>query len=752
MSQALLLSVVVTAHGEGRLLRPTLRSIDAAIRYVDGDVELLLVCDTPDAETLREVTRWSELPHPYIVRVEQTEFGESGAARNAGVTKARGEFLALVDGDDLVSDNYFAVGIDTVKNAPGEVVAHPEWMLSFGRHPLLWRTDSSAAGGFDYRDLLRHNLWPSSSVARRATFATHAYRSLPPGHGYGPEDWLWNIETVIAGIAHEPAPDTSFYYRLRESGGVNNRHRYSVLPRFNLEGLRRALPAPEGPYTAAVQVIPPRGPKRIARAVARRGRAVVVRAYRGIRPLGRRLSARWSPELKTVVYRTARGGRGLFVSTPRRRERPVISPVVRAQIRAAAEFDPAISWSAFALDSLPIWKPRDDGYGRVLDRALLELGDARALVTVPWVGVGGADLVSLNYARALQQSERFRGRTAILGTYLEERTQRDLIPTDIPYAHLDARWRRFHVDLQPRLLPQLLALLGPELVISVNCFHLTQSLENYHRPIVEGRRVYATLFAFDRIGDGLPVNPITDDNQRRYLDHIAGLITDNSTTTALIGDILGLEPPRVLTHRQPVSNVTPELPRGTSAYNNEYFSEKNPFRLVWPHRLDEEKRPDAVVAIARALREKGLPAVIDIWGQRVLTDEGDTLMKDLADAGVVYRGPYSGGLSALPTHEYHALLLTSKSEGLPLVLVQSLFEGLPVIASAVGGVPDIVIDGETGLLTAGPDDVDGYVDAVERLMASRELRRTVIEGGYRHAARLHSWESFVATVEESVIS
>ena len=739
-------SVIVTVHGEGRLLRPTLRSVDAAIRYAGEQSELLIVCDTADDATRHEAQRWRSLPDlPYAVRIEETAFGESGAARNAGVQSARGEILSLVDGDDLVSEDYFAAGIATVKSSTRPVIAHPEYMLSFGKKSLLWRTDSMERGGFDYRDMLRHNLWPSSSVGRRDTYLAHPYRSLPPGEGYGPEDWIWNIETVIAGVAHEPAPGSMFFYRLRESGGVNNRHANSVLPPFDIEGLRRALPSADGPYTVASPTLRRQSPMRAA------ARNTAKTVYKAVLPVARKITSRWSPELRTVVYRTARGGRGLLLPRTPTESRLTLTPDLIAHLHAAAEMEPSISWAAHLIDELPVWQPRDDGFGRILDRALLELGDVDALVTVPWVGVGGADLVSLNYARALQATPAFAGKTAFLGTYLQDRTKRDLIPDDITYVHLDERWMRMHVDLQPRLLPQLIALLDPKLIVSVNCFHLTTAMRDHHRPIVHGRRVFATLFAFDRIGAGLPVNPITDDNQRRYLDAIDGIITDNTTTTALIGDILALEPPRVLTHRQPVAEEVPELPRDTSAYTDTTFSAARPFRLVWPHRLDEEKRPDVVATLGRALRARGLPAVIDVWGQRVLTEKGENLLKDLADAGVVYRGPYSGGLFQLPTHEYHALLLTSQSEGLPLVLVQSLLQGLPVIASGVGGVPDIILDGETGLLTSSPDDIEGYLAAIERLISSRDERRAIIERGYAFAAEKHSWKAFERTVAETIL-
>ena len=125
-------------------------------------------------------------------------------------------------------------------------------------------------------------------------------------------------------------------------------------------------------------------------------------------------------------------------------------------------------------------------------------------------------------------------------------------------------------------------------------------------------------------------------------------------------------------------------------------------------------------------------------------------MKSLATTGIEYHGPYSGGLASLPTQNYDALLLTSESEGLPLVLVQSMLLGLPVITTAVGGVTDIVRDKETGLLTRDPDDVDGFVAAVRYLMDSLDERRRLMHSAYNFAASQHGWSAFTRLVDDTL--
>jgi glycosyltransferase involved in cell wall biosynthesis len=66
-------------------------------------------------------------------------------------------------------------------------------------------------------------------------------------------------------------------------------------------------------------------------------------------------------------------------------------------------------------------------------------------------------------------------------------------------------------------------------------------------------------------------------------------------------------------------------------------------------------------------------------------------------------------------------VLASKNEGLPIALVEALALGLPVVATAVGGTPEVVTDGLEGLLVP-PSNPDQLASAIERLLADPELR------------------------------
>ena len=80
-------------------------------------------------------------------------------------------------------------------------------------------------------------------------------------------------------------------------------------------------------------------------------------------------------------------------------------------------------------------------------------------------------------------------------------------------------------------------------------------------------------------------------------------------------------------------------------------------------------------------------------------------------------------------------VLSSRSEGFPVSILEAMAAGLPVVASDVGGVGEAVVDGETGFLVP-PGDPDALAEALARLVADPLLRQLLGEAGRDRALRL----------------
>ena len=82
-------------------------------------------------------------------------------------------------------------------------------------------------------------------------------------------------------------------------------------------------------------------------------------------------------------------------------------------------------------------------------------------------------------------------------------------------------------------------------------------------------------------------------------------------------------------------------------------------------------------------------------------------------------------------------VLTSEHEGTPNVLLEAMAAGLPVVATSVGGIPDIVQHGQTGFLVSG-DDREALVQAVLKLIHDPDLRSNMGRRARAYVEETHS--------------
>lgn len=144
-------------------------------------------------------------------------------------------------------------------------------------------------------------------------------------------------------------------------------------------------------------------------------------------------------------------------------------------------------------------------------------------------------------------------------------------------------------------------------------------------------------------------------------------------------------------------------------------------------RLSEIKRQDLLVrAVARIGGGRPAPHLV-IVGDGPL--RGD--LRDLAEALGVAGRVHFAGYQADPAGylaAFDVFALTSRSEGMPLSILEAWAAGKPVVASRVGGVPQLVEDGRTGILFP-PGDEARLAEALARLLADPDAARRLGRAG-----------------------
>jgi glycosyltransferase involved in cell wall biosynthesis len=177
---------------------------------------------------------------------------------------------------------------------------------------------------------------------------------------------------------------------------------------------------------------------------------------------------------------------------------------------------------------------------------------------------------------------------------------------------------------------------------------------------------------------------------------------------------------------------------------------------VWRPRPQEAREQPLFVASGRLSRQKGFDVAISalarLPGRLAIAGAGNEeadLRRLAGDLGIAGRVDFLGPLppeelSALVAQADVYLFPTRREEAAPLVLPEAMACGVPVIASRIGGIPEVVDrPGENGILIA-PNSVDQLAAAIEGLLADPALRRAMGEAARRRVLEEYTLEAMVA--------
>lgn len=147
-------------------------------------------------------------------------------------------------------------------------------------------------------------------------------------------------------------------------------------------------------------------------------------------------------------------------------------------------------------------------------------------------------------------------------------------------------------------------------------------------------------------------------------------------------------------------------------------------------RLSEPKTPWIFVDAMRAVAERHPDAMLWIVGDGKLREQTE---RGVAEAGLASRTRFLGMRKDVPAliAASDVVVHSSIREGLPRVVLETLHTGTPLVATAVGGVPEVVKDGVNGL-TVPPEDAPALARAIDAVLSDPAGARRRSELG--HAA------------------
>lgn len=414
------------------------------------------------------------------------------------------------------------------------------------------------------------------------------------------------------------------------------------------------------------------------------------------------------------------------------------SPAFGETMRRAVQIEPALGDSGDISDVLvpPFHDARD--IARRALRARLPRARYDNVVCVPWIRTGGADLVACQISDAIRRARPGES-LLILRTDQPNFDRPEWVPRGVDVVDASDIFKSLQPLEAQLLLYGVFMGLAPARVINVNSRLCWDTLARFGSRLSGSTRLYSYLFCWDQTPGGFRVG-YPSEFFPETAQNLSAIFTD---TIYLKNELISIyrPPARVRDRIVPLfSPARAEIsgPVMAEASGNR-AAHRQCKRVLWAGRLDRQKRFDLVQEIATAMPDVDFLC----WGSALLDAPPD---HDKTPGNLKLHDGFSS-YDELPLEDSDLWLFTSEWEGMPTLLIELAHRGVSIVASAVGGVPEL-IDEETGWPVTQARDMDAYVSAIREALGSPAARVARAIKLRERARSRHSMASYVKQISD----
>lgn len=729
MAKKVDISVIVTAHTEGLVAHKTILSLAKSVellkdKFPQIKYEIIINLDKPNQETIDYYSRYSD---DNSFTLYQTNYGNVADARNYAINKARGKYIALIDGDDMVSSNWLLKAYELALTKNGDYILHPNIQIQFGMDLSrigLWIMGDTLGRERDRIIMTQFNRWVSTLFAPKTVFNTVHYR--PPINGYGYEDYLFNADTTAKKILHYIVPETSFYYR-RSSNNKQSEHirNNTILGYTQLFEFTKFSDNPKDNEVSNSRGLVIPSPKRIVNKI------VHSRVVRGI-------YSNCSKSIKVKVRK--------YVYN---RQKSKLPQWLINQWKEINQIDNSLWPTEDVIINLDYHPISFDQGGTVATRVGNKYSEIVSqftkkpdyiFFTYDPLGAGGTEKVLINYINSLKQVHPD-------WHFVIMRKRPDDFPFHVPdgvdFIDFYGLTNGMHPWEQSILLDRVII---QSQVKRLHFFFNGWARGDYsynwvrqHREFLKKNnyKVYVSWFMREYVlpSESGRIMSFADPYLGEIYDCVTKIFTDNQTVIDQTIANNAFDENKFVVHRQPMSAKQFNKPRRIDS--------NKPLRVLWASRLSNQKRPD----ILRKIAESASPTdiMIDVYGRE--QDYSGDYLKDIPT--LKYEG-YFNGFNSLPLDDYDVFLYTSQVDGMPNVLLEATVAGLPIVASNDGGVGELVKNNRTGKLVE-LEDISGYVEALLDIKNNPDKAQKYVQSAQKIVASDYTQQAFDSNVQRDIV-
>jgi len=406
-------------------------------------------------------------------------------------------------------------------------------------------------------------------------------------------------------------------------------------------------------------------------------------------------------------------------------------------IRAAA---PGLMRVEPELQSLPVLRnPERFVTDRLLDQGLVRAFGGlfqslnktyERIIFVPWISHGGADLVAMQVAKIVLEIQG-PDSVLIVTTDSDHLSAVDWVPRGADLRTLSTFHSQLSEHDRARFVAGLVQAISPKAVMNINSRACWDAYKRYGKSLVNSSDLYAMLFGCDFDQHGRPIG-YADTHFRDCLSYLKRIYSDTERFPHEIAMKFGLTE----NARSKLLCLRPPPEADVTAWVRPPFEAKRKFSVLWAGRWVREKNIDLLIEICRFATDME----IHVFG-RGSDYYTHLLMQAQTQLGnLIVEGEYPS-FKSLPINKHDVFLYTSLWDGMPRVLVSAGAGGIPIVASDIGGIGEL-IDSSTGWPVRDSTNVLSYVNALREVRAdpaeADQRRRRLTE----RIARDHNWQKF----------
>jgi glycosyltransferase involved in cell wall biosynthesis len=728
-------SVIVVCGTEGRLLHHNLNSVMRAIEHARGNAiraELVLIADSVDADTKKYLDDTVPSLLSGVFHVVETAFDDIASARNKGIEIANGEFVTVIDGKDLMSTNWIVKARGLLAKSDRPTIAHPQYAFSFEAKDRLRKIISSDDALFIAQGMVEEDYFCPLMMTKKSLAVKYRYRANEDNSSFGLSDWLWNCDTLEAGITHIAVPQTLYADRWLETDSRFDRNDKHLLQQT--EYLRRG---DDFPVEISQSTNNETAHTTLKEKTLSRTRVIVDSLYRTS-------LTRWvrgsHPRVDSYITAMRNETLHLFRPSTSLQQTPLPEWLLN-DIKLMHAVDRRIFLSKHLQSVIERYSFQPSSFTQAYWHLVHALSlNADTLFIVPYLKNGGAEREIIRLIEYSLKTDP-KKKIEMIATEPGGSPWAAQIKDIVSFTEVNDHFYALSPEQQGKLIATLCVQLTPRKMQVMNSVSGYIAIEDYGRAIMKKTMMFITIFMIDKTDEGRYTHVFTE-RMQKSIDYVEKVFTDNQTVVTELCELMGVSKDKFSVHYQPVDTSR----MSKSKKNIEERFKSPPLRVLWAGRLDRQKRPDILIAVAEEASRLGLAINFSVYGSPAFEDS--SYLESLKNCEyVTYGGGFSDGLRSLQLQDFDVFLMTSEWEGMPNVLLEAIVEGLLVIAPNVGGVAELVENKKTGILVDQYDNITAYIDAL-KFVGNLENPQSIILEAQNLVMERHTQEKYEERIKK----